>query len=106
MQVDDERGDFVACERVAERGHVVAAVADLLGDLGGSELFADVAQVGPAVGAAESGGAVAVSAAFVLEEGGALGFLVFARFGDLGEDNENNRDRDKRRERERAGLSE
>ncbi len=78
MQVVDKRFDLVFTQRIAERGHVFAAIVDLVSYFIGLQFFAHPAQVGPGVAAAEAGRPVTVSTAFVGEQRGALHFSLIA----------------------------
>jgi len=70
----DELGYFVVIERVAEAGHLLAAVFDLGGDLRRLHGLADVGERRSLLGSL-AGGSVAVGAAFIAEEVGS-GLLV------------------------------
>ena len=60
---------FVVGDRVAEAGHLLAAVFDLGGDLRGLHGFADVGEGWTLLGSL-GGGSVAIGAAFIAEEVG------------------------------------
>jgi len=77
----DELGYFVVIERVAEAGHLLAAVFDLGGDLRCLHGLADVGQGRTFLGSL-AGGSVAIGASFIAEEGGS-GLLGGVRSGSL-----------------------
>ena len=68
-EISDQLCHFVMRERVAEAGHLLAAVFDLGRDLRGLHGLANVGQRWSLLGSL-SGGSVAISASFVAKEGG------------------------------------
>lgn len=80
-EIGDELGDLLVAERVAERGHFVAAVEDLIGHFFRRPVLV-VANVeeGWRLFGADAAGAVAIGAALVAEEEGA-GLRIGVAFG-------------------------
>ena len=66
-QKRNQLGEFIGRNRSLERGHLLAAVLNLVRDLGSRELLANVGQRGAFLSAL-SQRSVAIRAAFVAEE--------------------------------------